>query len=242
MENTGPDINKRKHRRFLVELMHIQGKAVFSSKAAVNDISITGVSLITDHELKARNEYTLRLFDDRLDITLQGRVIRSRPLAPGYQSPGETPSRYLSGIQFHDLCQKTLEDLETYIKSHKTERHFDVKVHQLSGCRYSTRFHTDGRETALLDVTEHYTVQKLSMRGMQIESSHPLEPETHFHMEITLPGKRTLSFTGRVASSQPSVENPAAFDIGIEFLQMPEEDKTELKTFIKELYLQDAGF
>jgi len=117
-----------------------------------------------------------------------------------------------------------------------------VKVHHLSGCRYSTRFHTDGRETALLDVTEHYAVLKLSMRGMLIESSHPFEPETRFHMEVTLPGNRALSFTGRVASCQPAEGNPRIFNTGIEFLHMPEDDRTELKAFIKELYLKDAGF
>jgi len=67
--------NKRRHRRFSVDVMDIKGNAVFASEVVINDISIAGVSLITDRKLDMGMEYSLKILDNDLDLPIQGTVI-----------------------------------------------------------------------------------------------------------------------------------------------------------------------
>jgi hypothetical protein len=61
-------------------------------------------------------------------------------------------------------------------------------------------------------------------------------------MGITIPENMHLSFTGRVVSCIISPDNSPHFEVGIEFIEMPEPDRVMLKEFIRRLYLEDAGF
>jgi len=235
----------RRHRRFTVDLMGIQSRAVFAIGVVIQDISITGISLITDQKMEIGAAYNLRLFDDKLDIPLQATVVRSAELVEA-NSPADpadsAPASYLTGMQFHDCSPEVVTSLEQFIKSHLIGNRTLADFHLLSGCRYNVRFHVDSNKTVLLDVQENYKVKKLGLGGMLIESSHPFELETRFHMETTIPGGKNLSFAGRVASCIPSAEQSGRFDVGIEFVHMADEDRAELKAFIKELYIKDAGF
>ena len=235
-----PFSNKRRHRRFSVDVMDIKGNAVFASEVVINDISITGVSLITDRKLDMGREYSLRILDNDLDLPIKGTVIWCMENEPQQDEYGHL--RYAAGLQFADLPQETVSDLIKFISSHLLEKHKQVKVHAMSGLRCNIRFHVDTKETAVLNVAETYRVKKLSLGGLLIESSRSLEPDTRIHMAITIPGNIHLPFTGRVASCIVSPDNAACFEVGIEFIEMPEPDRIALKEFIRRLYLEDAGF
>lgn len=236
-----PFSNKRRHRRFSVEVMDIKGDAVFASEVVINDISITGVSLITDRKLEMGREYSLRLLDHDLDLPVHGTVI----WCTGNDAGAEDAHRHLkyaAGLQFMDLQQKTIASLIKFIESHLAEKHTQVKVHEMSGCRCNIRFHVDSDETAVLNVAETYRVTKLSLGGLLIQSSHSFASDTRISMGITISGNMHLSFIGRVASCIVSPDNPSCYEVGIEFIGMPEKDRVALREFIHRLYLEDAGF
>jgi hypothetical protein len=237
-----PFSNKRRHRRFSVDVMDIKGNAVFASEVVINDISITGVSLITDRKLNLGMEYSLKILDSDLDLPIQGTVIWCMENEAAGAQDEYSHLKYAAGLQFTDLQQEAIASLITFIESHLLEKQKQVKVHEMSGLRYNIRFHVDTKETAVLNVAETYRVKKLSLGGLLIESSHSLESDTRIHMGITLPENRHLSFTGRVASCIVSPDNSSHFEVGIEFIEMPEPDRTTLKEFIRRLYLEDAGF
>lgn len=237
-----PFSNKRRHRRFSVDVMDIKGNAVFASEIVINDISITGVSLITDRNLEMGKEYSLRILDNDLDLPIRGTVIWCMENESAGAEDEHSHLKYAAGLQFSDLQQETISGLITFIGSHLLEKHKQVKVHEMSGLRCNIRFHVDTKETAVLNIPETYRVIKLSLGGLLIESSHSLESDTRIHMGITLPGNTHLSFTGRVASCIVSPDRPSHFEVGIEFVEMPEPDRVSLKEFIRRLYLEDAGF
>ncbi len=237
-----PFSNTRRHRRFNVDVLDIKGKAVFATEVVINDISITGVSLITDRKLDMGMEYSLRILDKDLDLPIQGTVIWCMENEAAGAQDEHSHLKYAAGLQFGDLQQESVSDLIKFIESHLLEKHKQVKVHEMSGLRCNIRFHVDSRETAVLNVAETYRVKKLGGGGLLIESSHSLEPDTRIHMGITISENKHLSFIGRVASCIVSADNAASFEIGIEFIEMPEPDRAMLKEFIRRLYLDDAGF
>lgn len=237
-----PFSNKRRHRRFSVDVMDVKGNAVFATEVVIRDISITGVSLITGRKLDMGKEYSLRILDKDLDLSIQGIVIWCTEHASAGAEDQHTHLNYAAGMQFSDLQQKTVAGLIEFIETNLQEKLTQVKVHEMSGLRCNVRFQLDAKETAVLNVPETYGVIKLSLGGLLIESSHSLEPETRIHMGITIPGNMHLSFTGRVVSCLVSPDNSSCFEVGIEFIEMPEPDRAALKEFIRRLYLEDAGF
>lgn len=237
-----PFSRKRRHRRFSVDVMDIKGNAVFASEVVINDISITGVSLITDLKLEVGTEYSLRILDSNLDLPIRGTVI----WCIGNEATGAEDEhshlKYAAGLQFAELQQETISGLMSFIESHLVEKPVQVKLNEMSGLRCNIRFPVDGKETAILNVAETYRVRKLSLGGLLIVSSRSFDPETRIHMGISIPGNMHLSFTGRIASCIPSPDTTSCFEIGIEFIDMPEQDRAALKEFIRRLYLDDAGF
>jgi PilZ domain len=233
----------RRHRRFSVDVKEIKGNAVFASEVVINDISLAGVSLIIDRKLEMGMEYSLRILDNDLDLPICGTVIWCKENAAAGGQNEDAHLKYAAGLQFADRQQEAIAGcLIKFIESHLLDKQKQVKVHETSGLRCNIRFPLDARETAVLNIAEIYRVKKLSLGGLLIESSHSLESETRIHMGITMPGDMHLSFTGRVASCIVSPEDSARFDVGIEFIEMPEPNRLTLKEFIRRLYLEDAGF
>lgn len=233
---------KRRHRRFSVDVMDIKGNAVFASEVVINDISSTGVSLITDRKLEMGMEYSLRILDSNLDMPIRGIVIWCTENKAKGAEDEYSHLIYAAGLQFADLQQETISGLMAFIESHLIEKQTQVKVLEMSELRCNIRFHLDTKETAVLNVAETYRVRKLSLGGLLIESSRSFEADTRIHMGISIPGNMHLSFTGRVASCIVSPDSAVCFEVGIEFIDMPEPDRAALKELIRRLYLEDAGF
>ena len=86
-------------------------------------------------------------------------------------------------------------------------------------------------------------VKMLSLGGVLMTGDHPHEPESKLLMDMTLPENVHISFTGRVTCCVPKEDDKGMrHNIGIEFIEMSEHDRTKLKKFIYRLYLKDAGF
>jgi len=237
-----PFNDKRRHRRYAVDVMEIVGRAVFAIEAVIQDISITGVCLTTDRKLEVGTEYSLRVLGADLDMAIQGKVIWCSENDLSACTPEEAHLKYAAGLQITTLQQEAVLSLISFIGSHLVEKHTQVKVHEMSGCRCNVRFHLDHKEMATLNIDETYRVKQLSLGGMHFESNHTFELETRLHMRITIPANVPIDFVGRVISCIPSSLSPAQFGIGIEFKDMAEQDKIKLKEFIRRLYLEDAGF
>jgi len=221
--------------------MDIKGKAVFASEVVINDISITGASLIADRKLDMGREYSLRILGNDLELPVRGTVIWCTENESAGTQKKHTYLKYAAGLQFSDLQEETIAKLITFIECHRIEKQTQVKAHEMSGLRRNIRFHVDTKETAVLNIAETYRIKMMSLGGLLLESSHSLEPDTRIHMEITMPGNIHLSFTGRVVSCTVPSDNSSNFGVGIEFIDMPKPDRAMIKEFIRRLHLEYAG-
>lgn len=220
---------KRQHKRYLVDDMEINGHMMFATEVKVINISISGVSLKADRRLDIGKEYTLKLGDADNAFSLKGTVVWSSITETKKSSHGDLVPIYTAGIKFSNVLTERLMKIINFIEEHKKD-----EEHRLSGLRFS--INTPGK--AILKVPSGYKVVKLSQGGMLIRSLQPLDIESRFPMEISLPEDSPVNFIGRVAScclieDGMSVIN---YDIGIAFLDMSEKDSERLKKFIDFLH------
>jgi hypothetical protein len=235
--------NKRKHRRFTVDVMDIQGGVLFDIGVVINDVSISGVSLLVDRKLDIGQVYTLRIKKIGMEVPMQGTIVWMSENESDI-SQGEVVSlKYSAGFQFAPLKQESVSHLVKFIETNLIERHAKLNVHEMSGSRHNVRFNVEMKEKATLNFAGEYMVRELSLGGMLIKSSHALELESRLRMKITISPEIHLAFVGRVASCIQTGNRPgASFDIGIGFVDMSGEARIKLKEFIRRLYIEDAGF
>ena len=224
--------DKRRYRRFIVEGMDIHGKIMFSSRVDVLNVSLGGISIITDKRLNIGSEYSLKLEDKEFDISLKGIVIWSEISGSRKGVHGEVTPLYKAGMKFEDILSEKVAKLIDFIESHTPN-----KEHRLTG----VRFNVEAPENAILHYPHSYSVKKISLSGMLIETIEKLPIERAFPMELILPEEpESIKFLGRVASVHDvKDQSPMRYEIGIEFLNMSDRDKDRLKQFLQMFYQMD---
>jgi Tfp pilus assembly protein PilZ len=223
----------RKFKRFAVDVMKISGKMMFASTVDIIDISLGGISLHVDRALKMGSEYMLRIETKDRSISVKGAVVWSTLSGSRKTAEGDIVPLYSVGMRFDDLASEKINDLVEFIESHKEEQD-SVKLHSLNNLRVNMRFHLAANGDFILTCPEDFSVKKISLGGMLIETEHALELEQQLPMEVSLQGDSEISFTGRIASCIPiGTVELKQFAIGIEFLHMPEETIEKLTGFIK---------
>jgi hypothetical protein len=226
MDESGP--NKRRHPRFTVEGVH--GRMVFASQVDILNLSLGGVAIKADRRLNIGGEYTLKLELAGEAIDIKGLVVWS--VMSGLRKSGkDTVPEYSAGLRFKDIFTERLLRLMAFIDHHKV-----FEEHRVGGMR----FRIDAPGKALLDSPEHYRVKLISRSGMLIETTHPLELDGVYPMEISPPGAEPIRFEGRVASAM-NMPDEGHVELGIEFLTLPPEDDLRLQAFIESLAKSDEG-
>lgn len=227
---------RRRHKRFAVDVMGIGGKMLFARRVEILDISIGGILLRMDRGLEIKNEYALKLLNKDKSIFLRGIVVRSLKTGKRKFPSGKIIPVYDVGIKFTNLSNEKLSQLLKYIDVHHRGGYNRDAVHCLSGLRLNIRFRIDFPEKAYLSCPEEYSVKELSLCGMLIESGYPLEIEKRITMEIFPPKVQSINFSGRVVTCTPvSIKESKHYDIGIEFVEIPEKNTERLSAFILSL-------
>lgn len=68
---------RRRHKRFSVDILEISGKMVLARYVKILDISIGGVSFKADRRLHIGHEYTLKILGKGKELSVKGIVMRS---------------------------------------------------------------------------------------------------------------------------------------------------------------------
>lgn len=224
---------KRRHKRYLVYDMDINGKMTFAAEVKILNISISGVSLEVDKRMEIGSEYTLRLEDRDKEIALKGVVVWSSISGIHEGHHGEAIPIYTAGMKFTNILSERMMEFISFIEDHKTS-----VDHRLNGLR----FIISDPEKAVLNFPANYRVKKISIGGMLIESLLALNVEDKYHMEITLPEDEPIKFTGRVASCfMMKGRGTEHFDIGIEFLELSDQNREKIRNFTNFLDNMDKG-
>lgn len=232
--------DKRRYKRFSVDILGINGKMMFANEVEIHDISLGGISLKVDKRLNMGSEYTIKIAKSSdKTISLKGSVVWSKISGTRKGSTGEIIPIYSAGMKFVTMPADKIKELTTFLAGQ--ENFSREKVYGPSGLRCSMRFLVaPPLKKAFLDIRESYAVKKLSLGGMLIESESPLGIDDRVPMEILLPGDTQIKFLGRTASCiKVPEEGSSRYDIGIEFIEIAEGDKRKLHEFV--LVLEKTG-
>jgi hypothetical protein len=218
---------KRRYKRYTVELLQIGGKMVQTSEIVLLEMVSDEVTLTANVRLEIGREYVLKLTENGRLISLKGTILWSA-LSGTIQGPGgDVIPQYKAALKVVNTPEDILRRVTALIK---TETEGEKERSEV------VRVHVGGAKTASLDFPEEYKAKTINHGGMLIEASSKAEIEQKLPMEIIIPDGSTISFQGRVANCRLiSGTSPERYDIGIEFIDMAEQDRARLTEFISML-------
>ena len=227
---------KRRYKRFSVDIMEINGKMVLASYVKILDISIGGVSFKANRRLNMGSEYPLKMENKGRELTVKGIIVRSTLSESIEDSRGNIVPVYSVGMQFTDTSEEKIKEIEAFILNNMKEADKHVDLYSPSGRRLYVRVFIENPEQSVLKVDENYKVKNICIGGMMIESEHALELESVVPLEIYFVEDNSLKVTGRVVSCIMITDRePMHYNIGMEFTEMPEKDRDILIEFIRSL-------
>ena len=226
--------DKRKYNRFQLNDREVHGKMILATEVKIIDISISGISLKTNRRLNIGSDYALKL-EGRMTISLRGTVVWCSLTETRKGSHGDMIPIYSAGIRFKDMSANMVTELQYLIESHKIE-----EVYVTGGARLNIRFHIKDPKNTILIYPHDYTVETISLGGMLIKCLRNFEIESRITMEMFIHKDKPLKFVGRVASCRViDEEGQKQYNIGIEFLDLTENDREILASFIDHITVTD---
>jgi hypothetical protein len=217
--------DRRRSKRYNVDTIH--GNLLYSADINIVDISLGGVAIETSKRLNISKEYSLKIKYKDSILNLRGIIVWSLLSRTKTQKTGEVIPVYKAGMKFaHSMDEKTRE-LMKFIEENKTET---IEKRMLA-----VRFKIKKVDDAIIDHTYEYKIKQISLSGMLIETDNSFDVESRCVMELVLDNS-TLSLVGRVVNCvEFTTENIALYHIGIEFVEISDEDKSYLKGFLDSL-------
>ena len=216
--------DKRQYPRYVVE--GVEGTLLFTTHVDILNISINGVALKAKRRLEIGRQYILKLeYKDRT-VSVNGVVVWSvlSELTDGPHA--EKVPVYKAGMRFTDIISDKMARLLEFIESHKLSQDERLNI----------RFTIKAPDKAILDGPHNYGVKNMSISGMRIETDMGVDVGARYPMEISLEDNRTIKVLGRVVSClEVNDRAPKHYAIGIEFIEMSDEDRKKLKEFVDAL-------
>ena len=194
--------DKRRHKRFRLDLMEISGKMILANRVDIIDISLGGVALKTDRRLNIGKEYLIKLGDKGKSIDVKGII-----------------ADFLDSI------------------GHDKKEAMPVTADR----RLTVRFYITTPWEKTLCFPAQFKVKEISLSGMLIQTDQALGIESMIPMGLSLQADNPVNFVGRVASCRMTeATGQAHYEIGVEFKDLTDMDRTSLKTFIDYLAVTEV--
>lgn len=228
--------NRRQHKRYSLDLVEINGKMSLTSKVEVLDISLGGVALKADRRLNIGKEYVIKLQEKTKTLEVKGIVVRSELSGTEDRGHGERATIYTAGLVFKDgFVDKIADFLRPLEQNSKKE------APVADNRRLNVRFHITTPGEEVLTYPLQFKVSSISLGGMLIRTQQSVEINSTIPMDLSLHSENPISFIGRAVSCRMTGNaDQAYYDIGVEFTNLTDSDKTLLKTFIDYLAKTDT--
>jgi hypothetical protein len=197
---------KRSHKRYLVK--NIRGNMLFASDVGIINLSLGGAAIEADRRLNIGREYTLNLESSYETVSVRGKVVWSVISGrKGRPGAGDIPV-YRAGLQFLDVLNHHSRELLDFLDKNRISE----------GARMR-----GGR--IMLTPREHTATLNF-----------PFSYSDLFDMEVFLGEDLPVPFKGRVAScGEVEEEDTKRYEVGIEFVNIPDASKIYIEEFIKTL-------
>jgi Tfp pilus assembly protein PilZ len=229
--------DKELYKRLKVELKGIKGEMAFAKDVEIIDISVGGISLKSSKKLSLGSEHMIELKHKDKVIFVKSRVVWSFLTGRLKDLTGALIPIYTVGMQFIDVPNEIINEIAHFIEEHKEEEDKIRHIYVGSEQRHYVRYNITASAKAKLAFSESCEVKVLSIGGMLIESEHAQEIGNRLQMQLFLSEDEFINLLGRVSSCRLiSDRDPEHFDIGVEFLEMSEQDEDVLKAFVNSLH------
>lgn len=226
---------RRKCKRCNLDRNKVNGEMILSRVVTVLDMSVGGIALKVDRQLRIGSEIFLNLHDKDKIITVEAGVVRSALSESESDSLGNVIPIYTVGLEFKNISQRLTNEIAEFIYNHKIDEVRMDSGYFLSGTRSYVRFQIDSQDKNILDVKTNYTIKVLSMSGMLIESDQAAYVNDTAHLEMFLCDNASVSFLGRIVSCETIPTDPERHDIAIEFMEFSDENRKKLQAFLDEI-------
>jgi Tfp pilus assembly protein PilZ len=220
--------NMRRHKRFRLDLIEVNGQISLTDKVEILDISLSGIALKVDRRLNIGREYLLKLREQGKLLEVKCIVVRAELSGIEQRANGESVSMYTAGMVFKEGSTARIADFLEPIEQHK-----QIKEPDTSDRRVDVRFNIGGPLDTVLSYPTQFTVKTISLGGMLIQTDQALAIEGRVPMTLSLNTDNPVQFIGRVAACQRNDDQKEKrYDIGVEFTNLTDQNIALLKTFI----------
>jgi len=221
--------NMRKHKRFKLDLLDLSSKMSLVGKVELIDISQGGVAIKADRKINIGKEYLMMLGYEGKHINVKGIVVRSELSGIVEKADGETITIYSVGIFFKDESVGTVKDFLDSI-----ENNMKTQVPEQADWHYrDIRFCITTPEEIVLNLPTQFGVKEISQSGVIIQTDLQLKIDSVVLLDLSIGTCDPVSFVGKVVSCRMSQgQVPANYDIGVEFSELTDQDRSLLIRFI----------
>lgn len=224
---------RRPHTRYTVDLLDITTALIETNGITILNMSEKGIALCAGRRLNIGETYILKIRSKDLVLNLQGIVVWSRISQIRKSHHSNSVPVYTAGVEFVELSNEIREEIRRFLETHKQAVNADRQP--FSEMRLSLRVPVDAPEDAfILDRAESQKVTQLSFSGARIQSKYPMKVNSNIPMMLSLSADTFIIFQGRIASCLLIRDAyPRAYDIGLEFTELSEQEREILVDFIR---------
>ena len=221
--------NMRKHKRFKLDLLDLSSKMSLVGKVELIDISLGGVALKADRKINIGKECLMMLGYEGKHINVKGIVVRSELSGIVEKADGETTTIYSVGIFFKDESAGKVKDFLDSIENDKKT----LVPEQADWIYRDIRFCITTSDEKVLNLPTEFGVKEISQSGVIIQTDHQLKLDSVVLLDLSIGTCDPVSFVGKVVSCRISQgQVPANYDIGVEFSELTDRDRSLLIRFI----------
>lgn len=215
-------MKKRRHKRYEVEKLN--GHILYPIDAHILNISLNGMAIESTRKLNVNKEFTLNIRNGRTLDRLTGNVVWCTLSRTARSKTNETVPIYKAGLKFHDILTDKGKSVYTFIDTNK-----ETKLQT----RFFARFKPTRSKKIHIDYVCGFHVKMISLSGMLIDTDFFMDLNTVFNISITHRDV-SLRLKGRVAYANQSRDSvgDTSCRLGIEFIDLSEEDRGILKKYI----------
>jgi hypothetical protein len=203
----------------------VRGTLVVTASAKILNMSLTGMAVESNANLRVGRSYTLRLtHGESVGPELAGTVMwchlkSTRPLDAGDRTP-----IYEAGLQFERMLTGAAHELLSFLRATAI-----LTMQQ----RLMGRFRVNLEEAVDLNAECEFAVRTLSASGMLIETDVSPAPQSLLDVRVQL-GESAISARCRVAFVRDVGEQDKRriTAVGVEFVELPTADRAALTEYI----------
>ena len=223
--------DNRKHRRVESKVKDIQCRVQFATEVRLLNISSTGASIKLNKQLNMGQAYSINVKRGNNSISIKGIVIWEKLTASEKNEVGDLVPVYKAGIKFNNIMTEKGGEIIKFISENLVPSELQSR---LRGIRVDI---SGSPNDTLTNNHKHFSVLKISLGGMLLQTDSQMKPGDSCWMELNFPEKKMpLKFLGKVASSSEAPgEKPGLYETGMEIIRISDEDRAMLNDIIGSL-------